>query len=173
MKKSIILFSAITLISSTMIAQTPSDKQGATKTAVNANPQAANHGAAVQSPSSQQNADLSMKFKNEEHSFGNMPEGPSVSYDFEFTNISKEPIVLSNVQASCGCTTPTWPKEPIAPGKSGKIDVVFNSEGKLPAGPTFDVPPCGVVVVVPVGGVSSFLSSSTSVTITSSPFDCL
>jgi hypothetical protein len=71
-----------------------------------------------------------MKFKNEEHSFGNMPEGPSVSYDFEFTNISKEPIVLSNVQASCGCTTPTWPKEPIAPGKSSKITATYSTQGR-------------------------------------------
>lgn len=130
MKKSFILFSAIALMSSTMIAQTPSDKQGATKTAVNADPQAAKNSAAVQSPSSQQNADLSMKFKNEEHSFGNVPEGPSVSYDFEFTNISKEPIVLSNVQASCGCTTPTWPKEPIAPGKTSKITATYNTQGR-------------------------------------------
>ena len=130
MKKSFILFSAIALMSSTMIAQTPSDKQGSIKTAVNADPQAAKNGAAVQSPSSQQNADLSMKFKNEEHSFGNVPEGPSVSYDFEFTNISKEPIVLSNVQASCGCTTPTWPKEPIAPGKTSKITATYNTQGR-------------------------------------------
>ncbi|MCF8294133.1 MAG: DUF1573 domain-containing protein [Chitinophagaceae bacterium] len=71
-----------------------------------------------------------MKFKNEEHSFGNVPEGPSVSYDFEFTNISKEPIVLSNVQASCGCTTPTWPKEPIAPGKTSKITATYNTQGR-------------------------------------------
>jgi hypothetical protein len=130
MKKIFILFSAISLMSSTMFAQTPSDKQGAVKTAVKADPQAANHGAAVQAPVSQQNSDLSMKFKNEEHSFGNVPEGPSVSYDFEFVNISKEPIVLSNVQASCGCTTPTWPKEPIAPGKTSKITATYSTQGR-------------------------------------------
>ncbi len=130
MKKSFFLFSAIALMSLTMVAQTPSDKQSPVKTAVTAEPHAANHGAQIQSPASQQSSDLSMKFKNEDHSFGNVPEGPSVSYDFEFLNISKEPIVLSNVQASCGCTTPTWPKEPIAPGKSSKITATYNTQGR-------------------------------------------
>ena len=71
-----------------------------------------------------------MKFTTEDHNFGNIPEGPSVSYDFEFKNIGKEPIILSNVQASCGCTTPTWPKEPIAPGKSAKITATYSTQGR-------------------------------------------
>ncbi len=124
MKKSFILFGTFALLSTTMLAQT-NDKQSQAKVT---DPHAAH--ASPQTGTSQQNADLSMKFKNEDHSFGNIPEGPAVSYDFEFVNISKEPIVLSNVQASCGCTTPTWPKEPIAPGKSSKITATYSTQGR-------------------------------------------
>lgn len=81
-------------------------------------------------PTPTQNADLSMKFVTEEHSFGNVPEGPAVTTDFEFKNIGKEPIVLSNVQASCGCTTPHWTKEPVLPGKVGKISATYNTQGR-------------------------------------------
>lgn len=128
MKKSIIALSALLFTCSALFAQTPGGDKTATMKATITDPHAAP--AAQQPAAPSQNADLSMKFANEEHSFGNIPEGPSVSYDFEFKNISKEPIVLSNVQASCGCTTPTWPKEPIAPGKSGKITATYNTQGR-------------------------------------------
>jgi Protein of unknown function (DUF1573). len=81
-------------------------------------------------PAANQNPDAFMKFVSEEHNFGNIPEGPAVSYDFEFKNIGKEPIVLSGVQASCGCTTPTWTKDPVLPGKSGKITATYNTQGR-------------------------------------------
>lgn len=77
-----------------------------------------------------QNPDLNMKFNTEDHNFGNIPEGPAVSYDFEFKNIGKEPITLTTVNASCGCTTPTWTKEPILPGKTGKITATYNTQGR-------------------------------------------
>ncbi len=91
-------------------------------------PANANH--ATNPQTANQNPDEHMKFKETEHSFGTVPEGPSVSYDFEFENTGKEPIVLSNVQASCGCTTPTWPKEPITPGQKSKITATFNTQGR-------------------------------------------
>ena len=50
--------------------------------------------------------------------------------DFEFKNIGTEPIILSGVQASCGCTTPTWPKEPILPGKTAKVTATYNTQGR-------------------------------------------
>lgn len=74
--------------------------------------------------------DKKIKFNTEVHDFGTVPEGGSISYDFEFKNISNEPIVLSNVQASCGCTTPTWPKEPVLKGKSAKITATYNTQGR-------------------------------------------
>ena len=69
-------------------------------------------------------------FVSETHDFGEVPEGPTAEYDFEFTNTGKEPIVISKAQGSCGCTVPDWPKEPILPGKKGKIHVSYNTIGR-------------------------------------------
>jgi len=126
MKKSFFLFGALVLTGTTMFAQSQSDKSAPIRSTVTSADMHAQQPASTPA----QNADLTMKFRNEDHSFGNIPEGPSVSYDFEFKNNGKEPIVLSNVQASCGCTTPTWPKEPIAPGKSAKITATYNTQGR-------------------------------------------
>ncbi|MFM2225342.1 MAG: hypothetical protein RJA07_1544 [Bacteroidota bacterium] len=70
------------------------------------------------------------KFEVEEHDFGNVKEGPEVKYDFVFTNIGKEPIVIQDVHASCGCTTPVWSREPILPGAKSKITAVYNTKGR-------------------------------------------
>jgi len=67
------------------------------------------------------------KFKEETWDFGTIPQGKPVKHSFAFSNEGKQPIVISNVQASCGCTTPTWPKEPILPGKSETIEVQYNA----------------------------------------------
>lgn len=66
-------------------------------------------------------------FTEETHDFGKIPKGTPVVTEFSFNNNGKEPIVISNVQASCGCTTPSWPKEPILPGKSSVIKVQYNA----------------------------------------------
>jgi hypothetical protein len=71
-----------------------------------------------------------MKFNEEDHNFGNIPEGPAATFDFELKNIGKVPIIISNAHGSCGCTVPTWPKEPILPGKTGKIAVTYNTQGR-------------------------------------------
>lgn len=67
-----------------------------------------------------------MKFETIEYNFGNLPQGKPVSYDFSFKNTGKEPIELENVQASCGCTTPIWTKEPVLNNKSGVIKAQYN-----------------------------------------------
>lgn len=69
-------------------------------------------------------------FKEETYGFGEIPEGPQVTHEFKFTNTGKEPLILSNVKASCGCTTPSWPKEPILPGKDAVILVTYNTQGR-------------------------------------------
>lgn len=69
-------------------------------------------------------------FKEEVYDFKEVPEGPQVTHEFVFTNTGKEPLVLSNVRASCGCTTPSWPKEPVLPGKEGTIVVTYNTQGR-------------------------------------------
>ena len=63
--------------------------------------------------------------------FGKIPQGRPVTHVFEVTNTGKEPLVLENVQASCGCTTPEWSREAIAPGATQRITVGYNaaSEG--------------------------------------------
>lgn len=68
------------------------------------------------------------KFKEETHDYGDVPEGPKAECDFEFKNVGKKPIVISEAHGSCGCTVPEWPKEPILPGKKGKIHVIYNTE---------------------------------------------
>ena len=59
--------------------------------------------------------------------FGTIPQGKPVYHFFEVTNNGKTPMVISNVQTSCGCTTPEWSKEPIAPGATTKIRVGYNA----------------------------------------------
>lgn len=72
-----------------------------------------------------------MTFEEKIHDFGTIKEvdGP-VSYSFEFTNTGNEPLVIINVNASCGCTRPEYSKEPIRPGKKGKIKVTYNPAGR-------------------------------------------
>lgn len=70
------------------------------------------------------------KFEKEVHDFGTIKEGVQAEYVFKFTNTGKEPLVITNVQASCGCTTPKWTKEPIKPGESGSVTAIYNSKGR-------------------------------------------
>lgn len=70
-------------------------------------------------------------FSKTEHDFGKINEEDGrVSVMFEFKNEGMAPLVLSNVRASCGCTTPTWTKEPVEPGKTGSITVTYNPNGR-------------------------------------------
>ena len=78
----------------------------------------------------QSNAQGAIKFKAEKHDFGKIVEGTQAPYSFEFTNTGKTPVVISNVQPSCGCTTPEWTREPIMPGKTGKVTASYNSAGR-------------------------------------------
>ena len=71
-----------------------------------------------------------IKFENTTHAFGTVIEGQIATHEFTFQNTGTEPLVLKNVQASCGCTTPSWPREPIAPGASSKIVVKYDSNGR-------------------------------------------
>ena len=70
------------------------------------------------------------KFEKEVYDFGEIKDGEIVSYDFKFKNIGNSPLIISSATATCGCTIPEYPKEPVAPGAEGLIRVVFNSAGK-------------------------------------------
>jgi hypothetical protein len=72
-----------------------------------------------------------MKFDMMEHDFGKIEQGKSVTWEFRFKNVGKEPLIINNAVGSCGCTVPDWPKEPIKPGGYSIIRVTFNSAGKM------------------------------------------
>jgi len=71
-----------------------------------------------------------MTFAAYDHDFGTLEEGESATHIFEFTNTGTEPLILDKCKGSCGCTVPKCPREPIAPGAKGQIEVKFNSKGK-------------------------------------------
>jgi hypothetical protein len=71
-----------------------------------------------------------MEFTETLYDFKNVAEGNMATHEFKFKNTGNKPIVISNVQASCGCTTPDWTKTPVLPGKSGFIRAAFNSAGR-------------------------------------------
>jgi Protein of unknown function (DUF1573) len=84
-----------------------------------------------ESASGENNANVPVfSFEREIYNFGMITEGDKVSYSFTFENTGKSDLVISNAQASCGCTVAEFPKEPIPPGKRSSINVVFNSTGK-------------------------------------------
>ena len=66
-----------------------------------------------------------IKFTKDLHEFGNVDVNSENKYSFSFINSGNEPLKISNAKGSCGCTVPNWPKEPILPGKSGEIEVIF------------------------------------------------
>ncbi len=72
-------------------------------------------------------AEDALKLKETEYDFGKIPQGKPVFHSFEIINTGTEPLKLDNVQASCGCTTPEWSQEPIAPGATANIKVGYNS----------------------------------------------
>lgn len=72
----------------------------------------------------------SMTFAENSHDFGTIDEGDVVTHVFTFTNTGDNPLILDRCKGSCGCTVPQCPKEPIAPGATGEIEVKFNSKGK-------------------------------------------
>ncbi|HEX8548193.1 MAG TPA: DUF1573 domain-containing protein, partial [Cytophagaceae bacterium] len=67
------------------------------------------------------------KFENTSHDFGSIKEEDgSVTHEFKFTNTGAAPIIIGNVQASCGCTTPAWSRDPVLPGKGGFIRAQYD-----------------------------------------------
>ena len=71
-----------------------------------------------------------IEFTEKRHNFGTIKEGEIAKHSFVFKNTGNNPLMVYNVVAGCGCTTPSWSKEIILPGQTGKIDVEFNSNGR-------------------------------------------
>lgn len=72
-----------------------------------------------------------MEFDQKEYDFGTITEGEKVQGVFKVTNSGKVDLIITNVKPSCGCTTPDWTKEAIAPGATGEIKFEFNSANRV------------------------------------------
>ena len=72
-----------------------------------------------------------MEFDESVYEFGQVKEGEIVEHVFEFKNTGTAPIILSQVSASCGCTTPSYTQTPVLPGKTGEIKVKFDSNNQV------------------------------------------
>jgi hypothetical protein len=82
----------------------------------------------AQSPS----AGAAITWDENTYDFGEIIAGEKVEHTFKFSNTGTEPLVITNVQVTCGCTTPKgWPRDPIEPGKKAELAVQFNSTGKI------------------------------------------
>ena len=71
-----------------------------------------------------------LEFETTRHHFGVIQAGEKVSYSFNFKNTGNASLVISSSKASCGCTVPSYTKEPVQPGEDGSIEVTFDSSGK-------------------------------------------
>ena len=72
-----------------------------------------------------------MTFAEENYDFGDIFQGDKVEHTFAFENTGTEPLIITNVQVTCGCTATKWPRDPIAPGQKSEITILFNSAGKM------------------------------------------
>ncbi len=76
------------------------------------------------------NAQALIDFPETTYDFGEIEEGMVAEHEFVFTNSGDQPLIIMAVKASCGCTTPSWTKEPILPGESGHIRASYNSKNR-------------------------------------------
>ena len=83
--------------------------------------------------SNNDNNQAEITFENTTYNFGTFSENsPKVTCTFKFKNTGDKPLVIHQAVASCGCTVPQYPKEPIQPGETGQIIVTYNGAGKFP-----------------------------------------
>lgn len=89
-------------------------------------------GAMMQSASAQSTSKAEFKFTSESHDFGKIKQGIPVTHEFKFTNSGSEPIIITEVRPSCGCSVAEFTKNPIAPGAEGTISVKFDAAAMGP-----------------------------------------
>ncbi len=87
----------------------------------------------------QQNSKAEFKFDKETHDFGKIAQGTPVTHVFTFENTGSEPIIISEVKPSCGCSVAEYTKTPVKPGEKGTISVTFNAATKQPFTKNFTV----------------------------------
>jgi hypothetical protein len=89
--------------------------------------------------SAQDNEKAEFKFNEEKHDFGKIPQGTPVTTIFEFTNIGKEPLILTEVRPTCGCTIADYTKTPVKSGEKGMIKITYNAAVAAPFNKTIVV----------------------------------
>ncbi len=89
--------------------------------------------------SAQDNEKAEFKFNEEKHDFGKIPQGTPVTTIFEFTNIGKEPLIITEVKPTCGCTTDEYTKTPVKSGEKGYIKIIYNAAAPMPFNKTIVV----------------------------------
>lgn len=82
----------------------------------------------AQQPVVSKTSGAKIKFESEVVDYGTLAQDGDGNREFKFTNVGKEPLILQNVNSSCGCLVASWPKEPIAPGKSGVIKAHYDTK---------------------------------------------
>lgn len=123
MKNLILTISAFIFISFSVNAQVSSS---ANKTTTN-NKKPVSSQTQSTAESTNPNAPV-VEFDKLVHDYGTMEQYGNGKCEFKFTNTGKEPLILSNVRSSCGCTVPEWPRQPILPGKSDVIKVKYDTK---------------------------------------------
>ncbi len=131
-KKSIILYLIIVSIS---IWSCNQDGGGSGKSLEEYSPENGKNASIIRNPVSagddQDTINVAkIAFEEEYFDFGKVKEGNKVKHVFNFKNVGKVPLVISDVKSTCGCTIPDWTEDPIEPGADGKISVEFNTNGK-------------------------------------------
>ncbi len=114
-------FAVIVLLGITLLSGCKSRNSGLSNDVIN-NPMSAS--------GDNNNPSPAIKFDVEEHDFGKIIAGEKVTFNFKFKNTGNADLLLTKVSASCGCTAPSYPTTPIAPGKEGVVSVSFNSENR-------------------------------------------
>ncbi len=89
--------------------------------------------------SAQDSEKAEFKFNEEKHDFGKIPQGTPVTTVFEFTNIGKEPLILTEVRPTCGCTIADYTKTPVKAGDKGVIKITYNAAVAAPFNKTIVV----------------------------------
>jgi hypothetical protein len=89
-------------------------------------------------PAANPNAPV-ITFEKTTHDYGTLYKGGDGTCEFKFTNTGVEPLILSNCTASCGCTVPEWPREPILKGKSAAVKVKYDTNRMGPINKTINV----------------------------------
>ncbi len=102
-----------------------------------------------------------ISFAKTTHDYGTVTKGGDGTCEFVFKNTGVEPLILSNVQSSCGCTVPEWPREPILKGKSSSIKVKYDTNRLGPINKTITVMSNGKVASIQLRIIGNVVEGTT------------